>query len=123
MAEREAEHKRQIDAERQQNADFQATEAETQARVVRTIGQALEQLAQGDSTVRCGDLGNRYAELRDNFNGAISQLERTMTLIKERAAPILASARKKSAAPRMNWRSVPNGRRQALRKPRRRWMN
>ena len=88
MAERETEHKRQIDAERQQNADLQAAEAETQGRVVRTIGQALEQLAHGDLTIRCGDLGTRYAELRDNFNNAIGQLERTMTLVKERGTDI-----------------------------------
>lgn len=88
MAEREMEHKRQIDAERQQNADLQAAEAETQGRVVRTIGQALEQLAHGDLTVRCDDLGTRYAELRDNFNNAIGQLERTMTLVKERGTDI-----------------------------------
>ncbi len=88
MAERETEHKRQIDAERQQNADLQATEAATQAKVVRTIGQALEELAHGDLTVRCADLGSRYAELRDNFNNAIDQLERTMTLVKERGTDI-----------------------------------
>jgi methyl-accepting chemotaxis protein len=88
MAARETEHKRQIDAERQQNADLQAAEAATQARVVQTIGQALEQLAQGDLTVRCNDLGTRYAELRDNFNNAIGQLERTMTLVKERGTDI-----------------------------------
>jgi methyl-accepting chemotaxis protein len=88
MAARETEHKRQIDAERQQNAELQAAEAATQARVVQTIGQALEQLAQGDLTVRCGDLGTRYAELRDNFNGAIGQLEQTMTLVKERGTDI-----------------------------------
>jgi len=88
MAERETEHKRQIDNERQQNADLQAAEAETQGRVVRNIGKALEQLAHGDLTVRCDDLGSRYAELRDNFNNAIGQLERTMTLIKERGTDI-----------------------------------
>jgi len=88
MAERENEHKRQIDAERQQNLDRQAAEAATQARVVTTIGGALEQLAQGDLRVRCGDLGSGYVELRDNFNSAIGRLEQTMSQVKEKGNDI-----------------------------------
>lgn len=88
MADRETEHKRQMDVERQQNAELQAAEAESQRRAVQAIGQALEQLAHGDLTVRCGDLGSRYTELRDNFNAAIGQLEQTMAQVKERGTDI-----------------------------------
>lgn len=61
MQRREEEQQQQLNAERQNNLDMQRDEAALQARVVTTIGEALEKLAGGDLTVRCADLGNRYA--------------------------------------------------------------
>jgi methyl-accepting chemotaxis protein len=68
----------EISAERQQNVQQQRDEAQLQARVVSTIGSALEQLASGDLTVRCADIGASYAGLRNNFNEALSHLEAAM---------------------------------------------
>ncbi|NGO63635.1 HAMP domain-containing protein [Rhizobium daejeonense] len=78
MTARQEEQQMQLDSERQQNADMQRSEAEQQAHVVSTIGAALKELAQGDLTVRCEDLGNKYATLRHNFNEALSRLEEAM---------------------------------------------
>ncbi|MBB3944967.1 methyl-accepting chemotaxis protein [Rhizobium skierniewicense] len=78
MQRHQEEQQDQLDTERQNNLNMQRDEAELQARVVTTIGDALAQLAQGDLTVRCRDLGSRYASLRDNFNDALSQLDAAM---------------------------------------------
>lgn len=78
MARRQERQQQEIDTERQNNLDLQRNEAETQAFVVATIGEALERLAKGDLTIRCGDLGHRYATLRENFNRALSGLEEAM---------------------------------------------
>jgi methyl-accepting chemotaxis protein len=64
---RQEEQQRELDGERSQNAEAQLAEARQQAHVVATIGQSLEQLAHGDLTVRCADLGSKYAGLRDNY--------------------------------------------------------
>ncbi|MBR0556760.1 cache domain-containing protein [Ciceribacter sp. L1K23] len=88
MAARQEEQQHQLDAERQQNADMQRSEAEQQARVVSTIGAALEQLATGDLTIRCGDLGPKYAALRDNFNEALSHLEAAMAKVNAKGIDI-----------------------------------
>jgi methyl-accepting chemotaxis protein len=68
----------QMSTERQENVRYQQEQTEQQARVVATIGQSLEQLANGDLTIRCGDLGASYAGLRNNFNEALSHLEAAM---------------------------------------------
>ena len=88
MAARQDEQQRELDRERQQNATLQQEEAEVQARVVATIGTALEALAHGDLTVRCGDLGSRYAALRDNFNDALSRLEAAMAKVNAKGIDI-----------------------------------
>ncbi|MGL3606089.1 methyl-accepting chemotaxis protein [Rhizobium sp. G187] len=81
MAARQQEQQRELDAERSQNAEMQVSEARQQAHVVSTIGQSLEKLANGDLTVRCADLGVKYAGLRDNFNEALSRLEEAMARV------------------------------------------
>ncbi|KQO79860.1 methyl-accepting chemotaxis protein [Rhizobium sp. Leaf262] len=88
MQRRQDEQQQQLDSERQSNLDMQRDEAELQARVVTTIGNALEQLAQGDLTVRCNDLGSRYADLRDNFNEALSQLDAAMAKVNAKSIDI-----------------------------------
>ncbi len=81
MAERQAQQDAAISAERQRNIDMQQADAAQQAEVVATIGASLEQLAHGDLTVRCADLGPKYATLRDNFNEALSRLEEAMARV------------------------------------------
>ncbi|MGE6741062.1 methyl-accepting chemotaxis protein [Allorhizobium pseudoryzae] len=81
MAAREKEQEAQLNAEREQRAERDHQEAQAQAHVVATIGQALERLSQGDLTVRCADLGAKYAGLRHNFDDALSRLEQAMSRV------------------------------------------
>ncbi|WP_137132356.1 methyl-accepting chemotaxis protein [Rhizobium sp. FY34] len=78
MAVREKEQEAQLTAERKNRSDLEHQEALAQAHVVATIGAALENLAQGDLTVRCNDIGPKYEDLRHNFNDALSRLEQAM---------------------------------------------
>ncbi len=48
-------------------------------------------LARGDLTVRCADLGQKYAALRDNFNDALSHLEAAMAKVSAKGSDIGAS--------------------------------
>jgi len=88
LSRRQEEQQIEIDTERQQNADLQTQDTARQARVVSTIGAALEKLAKGDLTVRCDDLGNKYAALRDNFNDALSHLEAAMAKVNAKGSDI-----------------------------------
>jgi methyl-accepting chemotaxis protein len=88
MADREESQKRELDRERQQNLDMQQKDAASQARVVSTIGEALEALATGDLTVRCSDLGPRYDTLRHNFNDALARLEAAMAKVNAKGIDI-----------------------------------
>ncbi len=88
MTEQQAAQERQIGAERQQNLRNQQDQTELQTRVVATIGEALEQLAKGDLTVRCSDLGSSYAGLRSNFNDALSHLEAAMVRVNSKGTDI-----------------------------------
>ncbi len=91
MAKRQEEQSRELDAERNHNAEMQKADAAHQARVVSTIGAALEKLADGDLTIRCGDLGLKYEALRDNFNEAISHLEAAMAKVSAKGVDISGS--------------------------------
>ncbi|WP_037088463.1 cache domain-containing protein, partial [Neorhizobium vignae] len=88
MTEREEKQKTELDRERQQNLDLQQQEAASQARVVSTIGEALESLAHGDLTIRCADLGPRYETLRHNFNDALVHLEAAMSKVNAKGIDI-----------------------------------
>ncbi|MFN3319204.1 MAG: methyl-accepting chemotaxis protein [Allorhizobium sp.] len=88
---RQEEQQRELDGERSQNAETQLAEARQQAHVVATIGQSLEQLAHGDLTVRCADLGSKYAGLRDNFNDALARLEEAMARVNLKGNDIAVS--------------------------------
>ncbi|WP_339763075.1 methyl-accepting chemotaxis protein [uncultured Hoeflea sp.] len=88
MARRQKEQQIEIDTERQHNADLQTQDTARQARVVSTIGAALEKLARGDLTVRCDNLGDKYAALRDNFNDALSHLEAAMARVNAKGSDI-----------------------------------
>ena len=88
MAEREAQHRAELDGERQANARLQGETADKQAHAVSTIGTALNRLAQGDLTVRCADLGTDYATLRANFNEAVGQLETALSRVSAKSTEI-----------------------------------
>ncbi|MFS2150683.1 methyl-accepting chemotaxis protein [Rhizobium sp. Rhizsp42] len=81
MRQLQGEQEAALNAERQKNFDRQRDEAEVQANVVATIGRSLQQLASGDLTVRCADLGPKYVALRDSFNAALAQLDEAMTRV------------------------------------------
>jgi methyl-accepting chemotaxis protein len=91
MTEREEQQKLEIDRERQNNSDTQQRDAAEQSQVVATIGQALEQLATGDLTIRCGNLGPRYDMLRENFNEALGHLEAAMAKVNSKGIDISGS--------------------------------
>jgi methyl-accepting chemotaxis protein len=91
MAQRQKEQQLELDSERTTNADMQAKEAQQQAHVVATIGASLAQLAVGDLTVRCADLGSKYQTLRDNFNDALSRLEEAMSRVSLKGNDIAVS--------------------------------
>lgn len=88
IAEREDRQRLELDRERQQNLDSQQKDASEQAHVVATIGEALESLATGDLTTRCGNLGGRYEALRVNFNEALVHLEAAMARINAKGIDI-----------------------------------
>jgi len=88
MARSQEQQSRDLDNERQQNTEMQRDQADQQARVVTTIGDALKVLAVGDLTVRCADLGPKYAALRDNFNEALSLLEAAMAKVNAKGIDI-----------------------------------
>jgi methyl-accepting chemotaxis protein len=91
MSEREAAQQMALDGERENNQRMQRDETAVQAHVVSTIGQALEQIARGDLTVRCADLGQKYAALRDNFNDALGHLEAAMSKVSVKGGDIAVS--------------------------------
>ncbi len=91
MSERETAQQMALDGERENSQRLQRDEAAAQTRVVATIGQALEQIARGDLTVRCADLGGKYEALRDNFNDALSHLEAAMARVNAKGGDISVS--------------------------------
>ncbi len=88
LTDREEQQRHELDRERQQNLDMQQKDAASQARVVSTIGEALEALARGDLTIRCNDLGPRYETLRHNFNDALGHLEAAMAKVNAKGIDI-----------------------------------
>ncbi|TCM80808.1 methyl-accepting chemotaxis protein [Rhizobium sp. BK068] len=91
MSEREAAQQMALDGERESSQRLQREEAVAQNHVVSTIGQALEQIAHGDLTVRCADLGQKYAALRENFNDALGHLEVAMAKVSAKGGDIAVS--------------------------------
>jgi methyl-accepting chemotaxis protein len=88
MSEREAAQQLALESEREGNHRQQQQEAAVQAHVVATIGHALELIAGGDLTVRCADIGQKYAALRDNFNDALTHLEAAMAKVSAKGGDI-----------------------------------
>jgi methyl-accepting chemotaxis protein len=79
-----AEARRAAEEERERNDAARAEAARQVAEVVDGLGRGLERLAQGDLTYRVRDnWADEYQKIRDDFNGAIGQLQDTLTAIVE----------------------------------------
>ncbi len=91
MEERDAENRRMLDSERDNTQRMQEEEASVQSHVVATLNDALKALSDGDLTVRCEDLGPRYAELRQSFNTSLEKLEAAMKTVTSKGTEINAS--------------------------------
>ncbi|MFP5077894.1 methyl-accepting chemotaxis protein [Rhizobium sp. YIM 134829] len=88
MAVKQREQEQELSGERERSAALIEQEAREQAFAVNTIGVSLATMAQGDLTVRCADLGPKYATLRDNFNEALARLEEAMSHVSLKGADI-----------------------------------
>ncbi len=87
------------EAERRSNEAERAARAEEQEQVVAIIARGHEQLSQGNLTHRIAeDFPPAYQKLKDDFNAAIAQLQRTLTVITATAEGIRANAGEVSQA-------------------------
>ncbi len=76
------EQRRVADEERRRNEEIRAEAAEQVARVVASLGAGLERMAKGDLSYRLDDeFAAEYIKIRDDFNGAIGQLQQTISAI------------------------------------------
>jgi methyl-accepting chemotaxis protein len=76
------EQRRAADEERRRNEAARAEAAAQVARVVESLGAGLERMAQGDLSYRLNDnFAAEYIKIRDDFNGAIGQLQQTIGAI------------------------------------------
>ena len=91
LAARQKQQEEQFNAERQNNAERQLDEARQQEHAVTTIGLSLKEIASGDLTVRCADLGPKYNTLRSDFNEALTHLEEAMTRVSLKGNDIAVS--------------------------------
>ena len=80
---RAAEEQRRVaDEERRRNEAARAEAAAQVARVVESLGAGLERMAKGDLSYRLNDeFAAEYIKIRDDFNGAIGQLQQTIGAI------------------------------------------
>jgi methyl-accepting chemotaxis protein len=79
-----AEDRRIAEEERARNDAARAEAARQVAQVVDGLGRGLERLAQGDLTYRVrDDWAGEYQKIQNDFNGAIEQLQDTLTAIVE----------------------------------------
>jgi methyl-accepting chemotaxis protein len=92
--EREAQDQRDMaEAERRQNADERADRARAQERVVAAIAAAHDNLSRGNLVFRIDEIfPPAYQKLKDDFNAAVAQMQRTMTVILETSEGIRANA-------------------------------
>ena len=76
------EQRRAADEERRSNEAARAEAAAQVARVVESLGLGLERMAMGDLSYRLNDtFAAEYIKIRDDFNGAIGQLQQTIGAI------------------------------------------
>jgi methyl-accepting chemotaxis protein len=86
-------------AEQERRAAGEAAIAHEQASVVAVFGAAMEKLAAGDLTYRVNDdLAEAYEKLREDFNGSMAKLEKTMGVIVGNAGGIHSGSQEISVA-------------------------
>jgi methyl-accepting chemotaxis protein len=86
-------------AEQERRAAGEAAIAREQASVVSVFGAAMEKLAAGDLTYRVNDdLAAAYEKLREDFNGSMAKLEKTMGVIVGNAGGIHSGSQEISVA-------------------------
>ncbi|HZP74920.1 MAG TPA: methyl-accepting chemotaxis protein [Pseudolabrys sp.] len=73
----------QAEEERQRNAEAQAKAAAEQAKVVRSLGDGLSKLAEGDLSFRLdeADFTDAYRQIKDDFNAAVVRLNETVSAL------------------------------------------
>lgn len=81
----------ELQEERDKAAQMKEHEVIEQARFVEQVKALFERLARGDLTVRCDDLGPKYAEVADNFNEAMKSLDAAMQNVDMKGAEIGSS--------------------------------
>ena len=98
--EREALDQRQTsETERRSNEAERAARAHEQERIVAIIARGHEQLSRGNLTHRIAeDFPPAYQKLKDDFNAAIAQLQRALTVISTTTRGIRANAGEVSQA-------------------------
>jgi methyl-accepting chemotaxis protein len=88
-----AEDRRLAEEERARNDAARAEAARQVAQVVDGLGRGLERLAQGDLTYRVReDWAGEYRKIQDDFNGAIDQLQETLTAIVESSREVSSAS-------------------------------
>lgn len=78
----------ELQAERANVASMKEQEVLEQSRFVSAISSLFENLAEGDLTSRCDDVGEKYSVVRNNCNEAISSLESAMANVNEKGSEI-----------------------------------
>ncbi|MBT9370403.1 methyl-accepting chemotaxis protein [Rhizobium sp. CSW-27] len=86
------EQQQTISSERALNARMAEDNAATQARVMSSVGAALERLAGGDLGTRLEDLGPEFEKLRLDFNAMVQSVATTITEIKASAGNVGSGA-------------------------------
>ncbi|TRL38450.1 methyl-accepting chemotaxis protein [Rhizobium straminoryzae] len=81
-----------ISSERARNARMAEDNAATQARVMASVGSALERMAAGDLTATLGDLGPEFEKLRLDFNAMVQSVAVAITEIKSSAGNVESGA-------------------------------
>jgi methyl-accepting chemotaxis protein len=94
-----ADQRRQTETERARVAAAEARAAAEQAEVVRAVGLGLEKLSAGEHTFRIATaFPSDYEKLRQDFNGAIGQLQDTLSVINAATSGVRSSTSEISAA-------------------------
>lgn len=88
LNEKQKQQDAELQAERANVASMKEQEVVEQTRFVSSISSLFEQLADGDLTSRCGDVGEKYDVVRNNCNDAISHLENAMANVNEKGSEI-----------------------------------
>ena len=108
------------EAERQRASSERARAASAQGEVVVRLGNALNSLAGGDLTIRLSEgFSPEFAKIKDDFNAAVERLKKTVVAVVSSADAIRRARRKFRPLPTA-FRSGPNSRPQAWKKPPRR---